>query len=112
MSTSRAQSWTIDSGDQQSNSYIEKHDHDELVGLDWPAAFTGATVTFQVADNPDTVPTADHDWEGAVYQITVNDGRTCNIDPRVFSGRRYIWIKSASAEAADREITPRFREWR
>jgi len=109
--TSRGQSVTIKNGETVSDTPIEINGHDDLVGLDFPAAFTGATITFEAADYATATPAALHK-EGAVYTINVTAGVVTSLDANVFQGRRCVWVKSGAAEGDDRILIPRFIERR
>ena len=75
-----------------------------LCGLIFPAAFTGATVTFQVS--PDNVTYyALNDSANAAISLTVTVSKAYSFSNTVFRGFRFIKIVSASSEGADRIIT-------
>ena len=72
------------------------------VSLQMPAAFTGATVSFQ--GSADNVTYQALHSGGAVYSETVTPAKDCQLDPTVFAGYPFLKIVSASAEGADRAI--------
>lgn len=77
-----------------------------LAGLIFPAAFTGATITFQVSDALDGTFVELVDQAGAAISVTATDGKAVGLDDaaRELAPWRYFKIVSAGAEAADREI--------
>lgn len=80
----------------------------DICGLDFPT-MTSATVTFE--ESRDDVTYKPVHWDGAVLQITVTSGTIQHLDPMWFSGARYLKIKTAGAEAADRTIYPIWRRF-
>ena len=72
------------------------------VSLQMPAAFTGATVSFQ--GSYDGVTYQAINTGGAAYSETVAASKNVVLDPSAFLGFRYMKIVSASAEGADRTI--------
>lgn len=74
-----------------------------------PAAFTGASITFQGSyDN--TTFMAIYNTANTAYSITVGTSRAYAINLADFAGFRYLKIVSASAEGADRTIILTTRE--
>lgn len=77
-----------------------------LLSITFPSTFTGATVSIYHSNYLDSafVPLAKADGSG-VFTVTALDGYTVPIEPlKTFFIRRYIYIKSASAEAGQRII--------
>lgn len=73
------------------------------VMLVMPAAFTGATVTFQ--SSADGVAyQALNIAAGTAYTLTVAASKNVSIDGTMFYGARYLKIVSASAEGATRSL--------
>lgn len=78
----------------------------QLVGVWIPAAITGTTMTFTAATATGGTFSTIYEVAGAAsYSITIGASRFIPIDPRVFSGLRYIKLVAGSAQAADRVIT-------
>lgn len=78
----------------------------ELVGIIMPAAFTGASITFQVSQDDSTYQ-ALYDSSNSQVSITVSASRTYSLKQDVranLSKWRYVKIVSASAEGAARSI--------
>lgn len=74
-----------------------------ILSITFPATFTGATVTVYHSNYLDSafIPVANID--GAALEITALDGYTVPVKPlNTFFIRRYVFIKSVSAEAAQR----------
>jgi len=72
------------------------------VTLLMPAAFTGATVSFQGSLDGATYQAVN--VGGAAYSETVTASKNVTLDPSVFAGFRYVKVVSASAEAAARSV--------
>ena len=73
-----------------------------LVGIEFPATFTGSTVSVMTSPHADsTFKTVQYD--GADISITATDGKQCGVPPwEVNQLQRYIKIVSASTESAAR----------
>jgi len=80
-----------------------------LCGIQIPAAFTGASITFQGSYDGSTYQ-AIYNVSNTAYSITVGTSRTYAINPADFAGFRYVKIVSASAEGANRTIVVSTRE--
>lgn len=80
-----------------------------LTAIQIPAAFTGASITFQGSFDNSTFQ-AIYNTSNTAYSITVGTSRTYAINPADFAGFRYIKIVSASAEGAERTIVVSSRE--
>lgn len=79
----------------------------QLLSITFPSTFTGATVSIYHSNYLDSafVPLALSDGSG-VFTVTALDGYTVPVEPlKTYFIRRYIYIKSASAEAGQRILT-------
>lgn len=74
-----------------------------LVGIKFPAAFTGTTVTFEMCDTLAGTYVPVYNSAGPV-SYTIAQGRYYAIDPKDFYGINFLKIKSGSAEAAGRTL--------
>ena len=74
-----------------------------LVGIIMPAAFTGATISFQISHNNVDFQ-ACYNTANTLMSATVTQGRTYMLAPTDLIGARYLKIVSASAEGAARTI--------
>lgn len=77
-----------------------------IVGIQMPAAFTGASISFQVSGDDSTYQ-ALYDSSNTLLSITVSASRTYGFTDSVratLAHWRYIKIVSASSEAAARSI--------
>lgn len=72
------------------------------ISLQMPAAFTGATVSFQ--GSQDNVTYQVINSAGAVYSEPVTQGKDVALDGNILAAYPYLKIISASAEGADRAI--------
>ena len=72
------------------------------VTLLMPAAFTGATVSFQGSLDGSAYQAVN--VGGAAYSETVAASKNVTLDPSAFAGFRWIKVVSASAEAAARSV--------
>lgn len=75
-----------------------------LCGIQLPAAFTGATISFQASYDGVTFGALKSTTSGTTLTYTVTQGTYCAIDPKDFQGVAYLKIVSASSEAADRTL--------
>ena len=105
----RTANFIIANGATTSNFVDVRKGCETLVGLIFPAAFTGATISFQVAppdiNNPVNADFLDfYDDIGALITVTVTVGVYVNLSPSLFAGIRHVRIVSAGAEAAIRRI--------
>ena len=80
-----------------------------LVGMILPAAFTGATITFQMSTDNSTFY-AIYNTSNTQLSATVTQGRAYFFTPGDFIAARYLKLVSGSAEGADRTITLIMRE--
>ncbi len=77
-----------------------------LVGLSMPAAFTGATISFEVSSSlAGTYVPLYKIADNTLVSLTVTAGRAYSVDPALFNGFAFMKIVSASSEAAARTIT-------
>lgn len=74
-----------------------------LVGIKFPAAFTGTTVTFEMCDTIDGTYVPVYNSSGQV-SYTIAQGRYYAIDPKDLQGIRFLKIKSGSTEGAARTL--------
>lgn len=74
-----------------------------LVGIQFPAAFTGTTVTFEMSDAVGGTYVPVYNSAGLVT-YTIAQGRYYAIDPKDFYGINFLKIKSGSAEGAARTL--------
>jgi hypothetical protein len=75
------------------------------LGLIFPAAFTGATVTLKSRwDSTVGAVTVQSITGGSDYTVTVAVGKYVPLDPRIVKGIRNLTIVSSGAEAAARSI--------
>jgi hypothetical protein len=74
-----------------------------LVGILFPAAFTGTAVTFEVSNKIDGTYVPLYNSAGLV-SYTIAQGRFYAIDPKDFYGVNFLKIKSGSAEGAARAL--------
>lgn len=76
-----------------------------VIGLHFPAAFTGASVTLQRAkDTGGTFGEVRDLNNGGSFSIPVTAGAYVPIDPALTLGIQYLKIVAASAQGAEREI--------
>jgi hypothetical protein len=72
------------------------------VSLQMPAAFTGATVSFQGSNDGSTYQAIN--IGAAAYSETVTASKNVALDSNILAGFPFLRIVSASAEGADRSI--------
>lgn len=83
----------------------------QLHALEFPAAMTGATITFTGSrTSGGTFVTLKEVGGASTYTVTVTASSGVSVDPRVFATWPYIKLVSASAEGADRTIVVHLRE--
>jgi len=76
----------------------------QLLGLEFPASFTGATCTFQGSiDGTNYFPVMIIDGASA-YTVTAADSSYVPIDPRVFAGLQRVKVVSVGNETGDKTI--------
>ena len=76
----------------------------QLCGIHMPAAFTGASVTFQAATTlGGTYQTVQKN--GADLTVTVTQGKYVSLTPADLAGVQFLKIVSASAEGSSRTLT-------
>lgn len=76
-----------------------------LCGIQFPAAFTGTTVTFEACDTfAGTYLPLKSLIGGTALTYTIAQGTYQAIDPKDFAGVQFLKIKSGSAEGAARSI--------
>jgi hypothetical protein len=82
----------------------------QLMGVEFPAAMTGTSMTFTGSRSSDGTYVTITDVGGASnYSITVSAGKFVPVDPRVFSTYPFVRLVSGSAEAAERTIVVHLR---
>lgn len=83
----------------------------QLHALEFPAAMTGATITFTASrSSGGTFVTLKEVGGSTNYSVTVTASSGVSVDPRVFATWPYVKLVSASAEGADRSIVVHLRE--
>jgi len=83
----------------------------QLHALEFPAALTGTTMTFQGARDSDGTYVTIREVGGAsAYSITIAASSGVTLDPRVFATWPFIKLVSGSSEGADRSIVCHLRE--
>ena len=100
----------IDVSADASNSLGVKTDGMLLCGVQFPAAMTGTSVTFDFAlDNSTWADVVETD--GSAVSYTVSAGDVVRVDPSGwgFASNGYIRVTSNGTEAADRSIILHFR---
>lgn len=82
-----------------------------LVGIQFPATVTGATVGVTYCGTSDGTFIDVVNSSGVAISYTASDGDVVSVDAAdlLFAGSGFIKLVSASAEAADREITLIFK---
>ena len=93
-----------------SNSLGVRADGMLLCGIQFPAAMTGTSVTFDFAlDNSTWADVVETD--GSAVSYTVSAGDVVRVDPSGwgFASNGYIRVTSNGTEAADRSIVLHFR---
>jgi len=76
-----------------------------LVGIQFPAAFTGTTVTFTASDAvAGTYVVVKTGTGGSSLSYTVAQGTFAAIDPKDFQGMSFLKIVSGSAEGGARTL--------
>jgi hypothetical protein len=90
----------------QTKSSIIDAEHLSLRGLLMPAAFTGATMTFEVSDKADGtfIPLVDESGAAVSVTVTQSEGVALDTASRELGAFRFLKLVSGSAEAAAREI--------
>ena len=76
-----------------------------LVGIRLPATLTGATFSIQESDNLAGTYRDVYNTNGSLFSFTVAANRTVLFNPSDLAGLRFIKLKSAATEAAQRTIT-------
>ena len=74
-----------------------------LVGIQFPAAFTGTAITFEACDTVDGTFLPVYNSSGLV-SYTIAQARFYAIDPKDFAGIQFLKIKSGSTELAARSL--------
>ena len=100
----------IDISADNSNSLGVATDGMLLCGIQFPAAMTGSSVTFDFSmDNSTFVDVKETDGTDVTYTISVGD--MVRVDPSgwAFASNGYIRVTSNGNEAADRSLTLHFR---
>jgi hypothetical protein len=77
----------------------------QLMGLEFPAAMTGTSMTFTGSRSENgTYVTITEVGGASNYSVTVAANKFVPVDPRVFSTFPFIKLVSGSAEGAERSI--------
>lgn len=83
-----------------------------LMGIEFPATFTGATVTITTSADTTTANFKTIQYEGADVSLTATDGKYCQFKPvEMWGVLRYVKVVSASTEAATRNIKLRTKRF-
>ena len=85
-------------------------EHLDICGLRFPASFEGTAVTFLESDAEGGTYNAVW-WEGALWTLVVAADKTVLFDPAKLSGLTWLKLTCAPAVAADRTVTPVFRNF-
>ena len=100
----------IDISADNSNSLGVQTEGMLLCGVQFPAAMTGSTISFDFAmDNSTWVDVKETDGTDVSYTVSVGD--IVRVDPSgwAFASNGYIRVTSDGNEAADRSLTLHFR---
>jgi len=100
----------IDISADNNNSLGVATDGMLLCGIQFPAAMTGSSVTFDFSmDNSTFVDVKETDGTDVTYTISVGD--MVRVDPSgwAFASNGYLRVTSNGNEAADRSLTLHFR---
>jgi hypothetical protein len=82
----------------------------QLHAIEFPAAMTGATITFQGSrSSAGTYVALREVGGGANYPVTYAASSGAPVDPRVFATWPFLKIVSSSAEGADRTLVLHLR---
>ena len=106
----RSKTALIDISADNNNSLGVKTDGMLLCGIQFPAAMTGSTITFDFSmDNSTFVDVKETDGTDVSY--TVSAGDIVRVDPSgwAFASNGFIRVTSDGNEAADRSIILHFR---
>jgi len=76
-----------------------------LVGIQMPAAFTGTSISFQVATSVGGTYQTMIDASGSTISKTISASKYLVIDPAEFAGVQFFKIVSGSSEGASRDLT-------
>ncbi len=101
----------IDISDNATTSSAAQCDGLLLSGIVFPAAMTGATITFDFSfDGTNFVDVVETD--GTEVSYSVSAGNVVRVDPSgwAFASTGFLRITSASSEAADRTINLIFKQ--
>ena len=101
----------IDISDNATTSSAAQCDGLLLSGIVFPAAMTGATITFEFSfDGTNFVDVVETD--GTEVSYSVSAGNVVRVDPSgwAFASTGFLRITSASSEAADRTINLIFKQ--
>lgn len=84
--------------------------HLDICGVRMPAAFDGSNIGFQESATEGGTYN-DVTWEGEAVSFAVAAGETCMFNAAILSGLPWLKITSDGNEAADRTITPVYRDF-
>lgn len=79
-------------------------EHATVVGLRWPAAFTGSKITFTASSTPDGTYVAVVDTGGTTVEVAAAAAKVTGLIPDLAS-LRWVKIVSDAAEGAERAFT-------
>ena len=106
----RSNVFFIDQSDDDNLSQPMLKAHLDICGVRLPAAFTGTSIGFTESDTETGTFNA-VTWEGTAVAYTVAAGDTCMFNASVLSGLKWLKLTSNDAEAADRTVTPIYRDF-
>ena len=77
----------------------------KLVGIEIPASFTGATVSFTQCRSEGGTYIPVYNDDGSLYSVTATDAAYVRVNPAVFAGCAFIKVVSASSESGEKVVT-------
>jgi len=77
----------------------------KLVGIEIPASFTGATVSFTQCRSAGGTYLPVCKEDGTSYSVTATDASYIRMNPSVFAGCAFIKVVSASSETGAKVVT-------
>lgn len=94
---------TITNG-QTVSAAVELEINNGLAAVQFPAAMTGTTLTFQWAPDGTNYKYIQNIGGGGRYSVTVAADEIVPVDPRIFKAVRRVKVVSSAAEGADRAV--------
>lgn len=77
----------------------------KMVGLELPASFTGASVSFTQCRSEGGTYTPIYDSDGVLYAPVATDSAYVALDPGIMCGPAFVKVVSASSESGAKTIT-------